>query len=124
MWSCGWVSRCRIFCCVGIRRCGPPQKENPTRSFLTRDYLTFILGDVPVAFDNRATATSVRIRFVASKTDQKRTGCTITRTRIENAGVTAAGPAGAVEPLLELLDVPPHLPGKSTLTTRWTPKGW
>ena len=39
-----------------------------------------------MGFDNRSIADSVQRRFVASKIDQKRVGCTIHRTRVASAG--------------------------------------
>ena len=64
------------------------------------------------------------VRFVASKTDQKREGYTITRTRARNAGEPGGGSAGAFELLLDLLDVHPLLEGGSPLMVRITPQGW
>ena len=52
--------------------------------FLTPEGLTFSRGGAQVEFGKRSTATAVQIRFVASKCDQKRAGCTITRTRMSN----------------------------------------
>ena len=91
---------------------------------LTRSCLTFYLGDAPVAFESRSIANSVGVRFVASKTDQKRAGCTITRTRVVVTGTAGNGPVGAFEALLELLDVHPQLSSESPLTTRLTSQGW
>ena len=91
---------------------------------LTRRCLTFFLGDTPVAFESRSIANSVRVRFVASKTDQKRAGWTITRNRVANTGEPREGPVGAFEALLELLAVHPQLPGGAPLTTRPTSRGW
>ena len=55
----------------------------------TRNCLTFCHGGVQVAFENRSTATAVQITFLASKCEQKRAGCTITRTRLEKESETA-----------------------------------
>ena len=79
--------------------------------FLTRSYLTF-QGEVQVAFENRSIADAVTVRFLASKTDKKRVGCTITRTRAASETVEAGGSAGALEAVLELLNVHPQLPGE------------
>ena len=35
-----------------------------------------------MTFENRATATAVQVKCLASKCDQKRAGCTITQTRL------------------------------------------
>ena len=75
-------------------------------------------------FEDRASADAVQVRFVASKTDQKRPGCTITRTRLASAGEAGAGAMGAFEALLELLAVHHSLPGGSPLTVRLSPLGW
>ena len=75
-------------------------------------------------FANRAFANQVKIRFVASKSDQKRTGCTITRTRIDDSVRSGGVPSGAFEALLDLLDVHPQLPGQAPLTARATSSGW
>ena len=61
---------------------------------------------------------------MASKPDQKREGCTITRTRLANTGEPGGGPVGAFEVLLDLLAVHPLLPGGSPLTDRRTSRGW
>ena len=51
---------------------------------MTRECLTFSREGVEVKFGKRFTATAVQIRFVASKCDKKRAGCTITRTWLSN----------------------------------------
>ena len=61
---------------------------------LTRSCLTFLRGEVQVAFDNRSIADAVQVRFLASKNDQKRVGCTITRTRAASEPVARGGSAG------------------------------
>lgn len=91
---------------------------------LTRDCLTFYRGDVQVSFDERKTADSVRIFFVASKADQNRQGCTITRARVTGRRPGGGRPAGAFEALLELLDLHPDLPGRAPLMTRLTASGY
>ena len=91
---------------------------------LTRNSLTFLFGEERLSFDNRARANAVQVRFRASKSDQKRGGCTITRTRVAGAALDAGSPAEAFEALLELLNVHPQLPGEAPLTTRRTPSGW
>ena len=48
---------------------------------LTRDCLPFFRGDVQVAIEDRAHTDSVKVLYVASKTDQNRESCTTTRVR-------------------------------------------
>ena len=60
---------------------------------LTRNCLTFSRGEVQVKFENKATANSVQVRFVASTTYQKREGCTITRTRLANTCLLYTSPS-------------------------------
>ena len=91
---------------------------------LTRNCLTFFRGEVQVKFENKATANSVQVRFVASTTYQKREGCTITRTRLANTGEPGGSPVGAFEVLLDLLAVHPLLPGGALLTVRRTSISW
>ena len=91
---------------------------------LTRSCLTFFRGELRVPFEDRASADAVQVRFVASKTDQKRAGCTITRTRLASAGEAGAGAVGAFGALLQLLALHPSLPGGSPLTARLSPLGW
>ena len=90
---------------------------------LTRNCLTFFRGEIRIAFENRSTPNSVQVRFVASKTDHKREGCTITRIRLANTGAPGRGPVGAFEVLMDLLAVHPLLPGGSPLTVRRTSNG-
>ena len=91
---------------------------------LTRECLAFSREGVQVEFGNRSTATAVQIRFVASKCDQKRAGCTITRTRLSNEREMGGVLMGAFQVLLELRDVHPHLPREAPLTVRATSRGW
>ena len=61
-----------------------------------------------MGFENRPIATAaVQVKFLASKCDQKRAGCTITRTRLVKETESGGAPMGAFETLLELLDVYP-----------------
>ena len=73
---------------------------------LTRECLTFSRGGVQVEFGNRSTVKAVQIRFVASKCDEKRAGCTITRTRLsnerENSGRIEGGTQLAAQGVSEL----------------------
>ena len=78
---------------------------------LTRNCLTFFHGGVQVAFEDRSTATAPQVKFLASKCDQKRVGCTITRTRFEKETEAGGAPMGAFEALVELLDVYPSSQG-------------
>lgn len=93
---------------------------------LTRDCLTFFRGDVQVvnSSEGRAGADSVKICFVASKNDQSREGCTITRMRLVKGSGGGEAPVGAFEALVELLNVHPSLPGRAPLMTRQTATGW
>ena len=90
---------------------------------LTRNYLTFFFGGVQMAFENRSTATVVHVKFLVSKCDQKRAGCTITRTRLEKKTEKGGASMGAFEALLELLNVYHQLPGGAPLTVRNTSLG-
>ena len=91
---------------------------------LPRDCLTFFREDVQVNIEDRARADSVKVLFMASKTDQNREGCTTTRVRIaEGAGVCKT-PVGAFEALVKLLDAHPRLPGGASLMMRRTASGW
>ena len=91
---------------------------------LTRDYPTFFRGDVQVNIEDRARADSVKILFVASKTDQNRGGCTTTRVRMAEGAGVGRTPVGAFEELVELLDAHPRFPGGAHLMTRRTSSGW
>ena len=91
---------------------------------LTRSCLTFFRGELRVPFEDRISADAVQVRFVASKTDQKRAGCTINRTRLASVGEAGAGAMGAFEGLLELLAAHLSIPGGSPLTVRLSPLGW
>lgn len=91
---------------------------------LTRDCLRYFHGDTQVETEDRARADSVRIRFVASKADQNREGCTITRTRSPRSQASGRAPFGAFEAIVELLNVHPNLPGRAPLMTRMGANGW
>lgn len=91
---------------------------------LTRDCLTFSRGGVQVNLEDRACADAVEIRFVASKNDQSRKGCTITRSRMIEGLGDGKAPVGAFEALVDLLNVHSSLPGNAPLMTRCTPAGW
>lgn len=91
---------------------------------LTRNCLQFYLGDVQVGWKERRSADSVKIVFAASKSDQNRQGCTITRARVTRKGAEGGMPAGAFEALTDLLDLYPGLPGGAPLMTRATDCGW
>ena len=91
---------------------------------LTHDGLTFFRGDVQVNIEDRARADSVRVLFVASKTDQNRGGCTTPRVRMAEGAGVGKTPVGAFEALVELLDAHPRLPGGAPLITRRTASGW
>ena len=90
---------------------------------LTRNCLTFFCGDIQVDFEGRAAADSVKILFVASKSDQSRTGHTITRQRGGDGAGNKKTPVGAFEAIIELLKVHPNLPKNAPLMTRITAGG-
>ena len=90
---------------------------------LTRDCLAFSCGNVQVNIEDRARADSVKVLFVASKTDQNRESCTTTRVRMAEGAVVGKTPVGAFEALVELLDAHPRLPGGAPLMTRRTASG-
>ena len=99
--------------------------EKSTPSFVWRGTVSRTFrGEVQVAVGNRSIADFGEVWFIASKTDQKREGCTITRTQASNAGEPGGGSAGAFELLLDLLDVHPLLERVSPLTVRLTPQSW
>ena len=92
--------------------------------FLTRDCLTFFRGDLQVNIEDRARADSVKVLFVASKTDQNGEGRTTTCVRMGGGAGVGKTPVGAFEALVELLDDHPRLPGGTPLMTRRTASGW
>ena len=91
---------------------------------LTRDCLIFFRGDLQVNVEDRARADSVKVLFVASKTDQNREGRTTTRVRMAGGVGVGKIPVGAFAALVELLDAHPRLPGGAPLMTRRTASGW
>ena len=91
---------------------------------LTSDCLTFFCGDVQVNIEDRARADSVKVLFVASKTDQKREGRTTTRVRMAEGAWVGKTPVGAFEALVELLDAHLRLRGGAPPMTRRTASGW
>ena len=91
---------------------------------LTRDCLIFFRGDLQVNVEDRARADSVKVLFVASKTDQNREGRTTTRVRMAGGVGVGKIPVGAFAELVELLDAHPRLPGGAPLMTRRTASGW
>ena len=90
----------------------------------TRGCLTFFRGDVQVNIEDRARADSVKVLFVASKTDQNREGCMTTRMRTAEGAGVGKTPVGAFGALVELLDALPRRLGGAPLTTRRTASGW
>ena len=88
---------------------------------LTSDCLAFFRGDVQVNIEDRARADSVKVLFVASKTDQKREGRTATRVRMAEGAGIGKTPVGA---LVALLDAHPRLRGGAPLMSRRTASGW
>ena len=103
---------------------GVCERKNPPRVLSDAELTHVFRGRAQVAVENTSIADSVKVRFVASKTDQNREGCTTTRTQASNAGEPGGGSAGAFELLLDLLDVHPFLEGVSPLMVRLTPQDW
>ena len=66
----------------------------------------------------------MQVRFVASKSDQKRAGCTITRTRVADGAGVEVSVARAFAALPELFSIHPQLLGEAPITTSLTPQGW
>ena len=91
---------------------------------LTRDCVTFFRGEVQVDIEERTSADSVKITFLASKADQNREGATTTRVRGTDGAGAGRAPVGAFEAVSALLDVHPTLPGGAPLMTRRTTAGW
>ncbi|CAM9835584.1 unnamed protein product, partial [Ascophyllum nodosum] len=75
--------------------------------------------------EDGARADSVKVLFVASKTDQNREGCTTTCVRMAEEGVRVGKTSVvAFEALVNLLDAHPRLPGGGPLMTRCMASGW
>ena len=91
---------------------------------LTRDCLTFFRGYLQVNIEDRARADSVKVLFVASKTDQNRESRTTTRVRMAKGAGVGKTLVGAFEALVELLDAHPPLAGGAPLMTRRTASEW
>ena len=91
---------------------------------LTQNSLTFLREGIQLAFENRSAASAVQVHFLALKSEQKRAGCTISRTRLANAKETGGASMGAFGALVELLDVHPQLPREAPPTIRGTSSGW
>ena len=62
-----------------------------------------------MAFENRAIAIAVKVKFLASKFS-KRAGCTITRTRLVQNKETGRASMRALVAVCQQLDVYPKLP--------------
>ena len=87
------------------------------------DFLSW-RSNLQVNIEDRARADSVKVLFVASKTDQNREGRTTTRVRMAGGARVGKTPVGAFEALVELLDAHPRLLGGAPLMTRRTVSGW
>ena len=94
---------------LSVRVVGVRKRTTPPRVLVDANCFIFFHGGVQVAFDNKSTATAVQVKFLASKCDQKRAGCTIKRTRLEKKTEKGGALMGAFEALLELLKVYPLL---------------
>ena len=91
---------------------------------LTRDCMTFFRGHVQINIEDRARTDSVKVLFVAPKTDQNREGCTTTRVCMAEGAGVGKTPVGAFDALVELLDAHPRHPGGAPLMTRRTASRW
>ena len=75
-----------------VRNVGLRERANTSGVLPDPQQLDLFAGrtlEAQVAFENRSIADAVQVRFLAYKNDQKRVGCTITRTRA--AGPMAGG---------------------------------
>ena len=96
---------------VGVR-----QWAGTSRVIMSDAEMHFYEGG-QVAFENRS-------KCQASKCDETRAGCTITRTRLVQEKEAGGGSMRGSEAVLQLLDVYPVLPVNAPLAGRSTPLGW
>ena len=82
---------------------------------LSRRDLVFFAGAFQLPWEDKRTAGRVEVTFRASKSDKKRFGAIMTRTRvvIGNEGVGDGKDNGALKVQLDLLDIYPELDGLS-----------
>lgn len=94
---------------------------------LTRRDLEFFAGASQLAWDDRRIADRVEVKFRASKSDNKRLGATVTRTSVpvgKDQGTGGVRGYGALEIILDLLDLYPELSGSAPLMQTRTASGW
>ena len=93
---------------------------------LTRRDLVFFAGASQLAWDERRVADRVEVTFRASKSDNKRLGAIVTRTRVTVGNEKARNEKsdGALEIVLDLLDLYPELSGSAPLMQTRTANGW
>jgi len=83
---------------------------------LTRGDLTFFLGERRLTDAERRQADRVEVSFRASKSDQKRQGAVVTRERVvDDTRGQSVEKMGALEILLDLLDMHPELGSSAPL---------
>lgn len=93
---------------------------------LTRGDLTFFVGPVQLEFSDRRKADRVEVRFRASKTDKKRLGAIVTRTKAKSTTDSMGNEniEGALELILDLLDIHPELGLQAPLMQTTASNGW
>ena len=93
---------------------------------LTRRDIVFFRGTTRRAWKNRRRADKIEETFRAGKSDQNRLGSVVTRTRVAAADGVAGGvrSKGAIEILLEFLDLYPTVNGAAPLMRTYSVAGW
>ena len=93
---------------------------------LTRRDVVFFRGTTRLAWKDRRWADKVEVTFRAEKSDQNRLGSVVPRTRVAAAdGVEGdVRSKGALETLLDLLDLYPTLDGAAPLMQTYSVAGW
>ena len=91
---------------------------------LTRGNLKFSKGGIGLPWLDRRQADRVEVHFAASKSDRKREGATVTRTRVRREVGDSREVHGALEVLLDLLDIHPNLGAESPLMQTVGAEGW
>jgi len=93
---------------------------------LTRRDLVFFAGASQLAWDDRRVADRVQVTFRASKSDNKRLGAIVTKTRVTVGGEKARNEKsyGALEIILDLPDLYPELSRSAPLMQTRTANGW
>ena len=93
---------------------------------LTRRDVVFFRGTTQLSWKDRRRADKVRVTFRAGKSDQNRLGSVVSRTRVATADGVDGGvrSKGALEILLDLLDLYPTLDGAEPLMQTYSVAGW